>query len=535
LRSSKKAGVNIWWMAILMSLSLEVSCKSPKAEEKNETPDENLTEPEEMDSPEEETDGRTKVTEEERVAHNHFGKLPYHRIRRHYVPAPAPRKPNVVLVVLDAINVRHMSAYGYSRKTTPHLEKLAQKSIVFTNHISNSSWTRPSFTTIITGMTKKQHGVELRNRDVRMDITTIAEHFRLAGYRTAGMTGNPLTRGIWGYEQGYQTYEDTGTMNRGFPPDKWLTDRAMDWLSTVGDNPFFLKIFFTSTHAPYRPPSSARHFVNQVKNGEVVEYPFREYQTPLDPDDYKKTVAAYDDEVRYFDRQLGELLKKLKSMGVAKNTVVMVTGDHGEMFGEHNCYTHAYHMWEDALRVPMVLYLPWAETSGVMSAELTTHVDILPTLLALAKIPDSNAKTLTGISMLRILADGKSAPRTHFSQYNAHGIQRQSVRKGRYKLIHVDRIYREALERVNQLHENIPHADPMDLPSLARSLEGEYYQFYDLRDDPKEKKNILKRMKSRPIYQELFNALSPEKEETENDNQMSPEILEALRNAGYIQ
>ncbi|MBN2717553.1 MAG: sulfatase [Deltaproteobacteria bacterium] len=474
-------------------------------------------------------------TEEAFASEKHFGSLPYKKLPLRYKPKAAPKKPSVLLVVLDAINVKHMSAFGYHRNTTPNLQKLANEGIVFANHISNSSWTRPSFTTILTGLTKKQHGVELRKRDIESEIITVAEHFRMAKYRTAGFTGNPLTRGVWGFEQGYQTYEDTFTMDRAFPPDKWLTERAQDWLATVGDNPFFLKIFFTSTHAPYRPVYSARHFVNQVKEGEVVEYPFREYKEPWDPALQRKTIAAYDDEVRYFDRQLGELRATLKKIGAADKTAIVVTGDHGEMFGQHGCYTHAYHMWEDALRVPMVMYLPWSETDGRMTHELTTHVDILPTLLDLAAIPNSKADQMTGKSMLQTIGDDKVANRTHFSQYNAHGIQRQSVRKGRYKLIHVDRIYEDALERVNQLHEDLPHADPHDLPSLARSLKGEYYEFYDLIDDPSEMKDLSKQMKNKPIYKDLLRALSPEKEETENDNQMSPEMLEALRNAGYIQ
>ena len=446
------------------------------------------------------------------------------------------KKGNVVLLIYDALNAGHLSVYGYERQTSPFMQEFAKGGLTLTNHVSNSSWTRPSFTTIVTGVPKRVHGVEANGGwRLEPEIVTLAERFRRAGYRTAGFTGNPLTRGIWGYNQGYQTYEDTHTMDRGFPPDKWLTDRARDWLASVGDNPFFLKIFYTAPHAPYRPLASARHFVKELKNGEVVEYPFREYKEPLDPADHRMTVAAYDDEVRYFDHQLGELRKTLKKMGVADKTAIFITGDHGEMFGQHGCYTHAYHTWEEALRVPMVMYLPWSKTDGVMTQELTTHVDILPTLLDMVNIPNSKADQMTGKSMFRIIGDGKIEDRTHFTQYNAHGIQRQTVRKGRYKLVHVDRIYEAALERVNQLHEGIPHADPHDLPSLARSLKGEYYEVYDLIDDPAETTDLNKKMQSKPIYKELLDALSPEKEETEDDNQIDPEVLEALKNAGYLQ
>ncbi|MBN2340312.1 MAG: sulfatase [Deltaproteobacteria bacterium] len=474
-----------------------------------------------------------KKSEEAQTAQKHFGPLSYAPMPSVFQVPKSPTKPNVILLIIDAMNVSHMSAYGYHRNTTPNLSKLATKGMVFTNYISNSSWTRPSFTSIITGLTKKGHGVELKNRDVRMDITTLAEHFRLAGYRTAGLTGNPLTRGVWGYNQGYQVYEDTHTMERAFPPDGWLTERAIDWIKSVKQEPFFLKIFFTAPHAPYRPVNSAKHFVTRLKTGQVVEYPFREYKTPLNKDDHEMTVAAYDDEVRYTDIQIGRLMKTLKEIGVSQKTAIVVTADHGEMLGEHNCYTHAYHMWEETLRVPFVMYLPWQKSGGVYSDELFTHVDIMPTLLDVASIPDRNAAKRPGKSILAAVADGTRSDRIHISQYNAHGIQRQAVRSGRYKLIHHHKVNASALEQLNSLHENIPHADPGDLASIA--VDGERYEFYDLVADPRETIDLNPTMQNADAYKALRIVLEPELgEEVEDDNQLSPEMIEALQNAGYM-
>lgn len=478
--------------------------------------------------------GKATEVSQAAVAKKHFGPLPYKKMSPDFKPKKAPSKPNVILLVLDAINVKHMSAYGYRRNTTPNLSKLAKKGMVFTNYISNSSWTRPSFTTIITGMTKKEHGVELKNRDVKMEITTIAEHFRAAGYRTAGFTGNPLTRGVWGFNQGYQVYEDTHSMDRIFPPDGWLTDRAVSWMNRSPGQPFFLKIFFTAPHAPYRPLESHKHFVNQVKGGEVVEYPFREYKTPLKKADHQKTVAAYDDEIRYTDAQIGELVATLQKTGAAKNTAIIVTGDHGELFGQHNSYTHAYHMWEEALRVPFVMYLPWSQTQGVFNDELFTHVDILPTTLDVAGIEYQNPEKLTGRSILEGIGDGQHKEKFHLSQYNAHGIQREAVRRGPYKLIHHHKVPLGALDRLNQLHESLPHADPRNLPSLA--LDGERYEFYHLINDPTEANDLYDTMKDSKQYKALQNFLAPSLGElVEDDNQLSPEMIEALRNAGYMQ
>lgn len=473
------------------------------------------------------------VTDESLVAKGYFGKLPYSMVTPDSQITSKPKKPNVILLVIDAMNVKHMSTFGYKRKTTPNLTKLANQGIVFTNYISNSSWTRPSFTTIITGMTKKEHGVELRNRDVAMNITTLAEHFRLAGYRTGGFTGNPLTKGGWGFQQGYQTYVDTHTLERAFPPDFQLTQHAIEWMNRTNNEPFFIKIFYTAPHTPYRPVASAKHFVKQFKNGKVIEYPFREYKSPIKKDDYNMTVAAYDDEVRYTDRQIGLLVDHLETMGVAQNTAIVVTGDHGEMFGQHGCFTHTYHMWEEALRVPMVIYLPWHKTDGCFSDNLFSHVDIMPTLLEIAGIENHEAGKLSGKSILSQMTRPKKK-KFHLSQYNAHGIQRQALRHGRYKLIHHHKVFQSALGRMNRLHANLPHANPNDLPSLA--VDGERFELYDLVTDPKEKKDLYPTMKEMPEFKELYSYLAPLLgEKVEDDNQISPEILEALKNAGYIQ
>jgi len=425
-----------------------------------------------------------------------------------------------------------MSTYGYERPTTPRIDALAQKGIRFTGYVSNSSWTRPSFTTIITGLPKREHGVELAKRDVDRDITTIAEYFRAAGYRTAGFVGNPLVRGVWGFNQGYQVYGDTASMNKAFPPDGRVAQLAVDWLKKNADAPFFLKIFFTAPHAPYRPLDSAKHFVNTVERGTVVEYPFREYAQPMPRADHEKTVAAYDDEVRYADAQVGRIVDALQELGALSRTAIVVTADHGEVFGDHNCWQHTYHMWEAALRVPFVLYLPFSETTGLRDDRPFTHVDILPTLLDIAGIAPDGLRP-AGLSIVDALARNTDlSDRILLSQYNAHGIRRQAVRQGAFKLVHHHPVSADALAHLNSLHEDIPHEDPADLKTLA--TDGERWEFFDLAADPGEQRSLHTTMKEAPAYPALMDALQRELEGDDENSALSKELLEALEAAGYI-
>ncbi|MDJ0766217.1 MAG: sulfatase [Myxococcota bacterium] len=441
---------------------------------------------------------------------------------------------SIVLIVIDALNAKHMGAYGYQRDTTPHIDHLAQTGILFSNYVSNSSWTRPSFTTIITGLPKKQHKVELSSRNVEKNITTLAERFRAAGYRTAGFVGNPLVRQIWGFGQGFQIYEDTHSLKKAFPLDAVLADKAMTWLDRIGDDPFFLMIFFTAPHTPYRPPRGFRKFLDQQPKGRVIEYPFREYKTPLPKGDHQRIVAAYDDEIAYTDHQIGRLMAHLEKTGKLGRTSILVTADHGEAFGDHNCYQHSYHMWESVLRVPFILASPFLNARGVLSDAPVTHVDIVPTAIELADIKDKKS-SLPGVSVLsRISRTDTAEDRILFSQYNAHGIRRQAIRKGAWKLIHFDKIAASALKKLNSLERSIPHANPRDLPSLVRSLNGARFAFFNLANDPDEQTDLFDADRARPELIELTEALKHHLGIDDAPAELSDELRRALEAAGYF-
>ncbi len=447
---------------------------------------------------------------------------------------PPLKGGSVVLIVFDAFNVKHLGVYGYSRPTSPNVDALAKKGIVSLNHVSNSSWTRPSFTTIITGQPKRVHGVELEGGNrLKSSVQTLAERFHDAGYRTAGFTGNPLVRKGWGFDQGFETYEDPITLGRkAFPPDRLFVDEAVDWLNSIDDKPFFLVLFLTSAHPPYRPPSKPRQFLSEAPPGEIIEHPFKEYQKALPKDAHDRIVAAYDDEVAYMDAQVGRLMEYLASSGKSKQTVIAVTADHGEVFGLHNCYLHAYHMWEPALRVPLIINAPNLPVSGVTFDRPSTHVDIAPTLLDLAGIPYAK-DSLPGISLAAHWADSPGADeRVRFSQFNAHGVRRQAVRIGKWKLVHHNKVEPRAARVLDELHPSVAQPDPRDLPTLA--WDKERYELYDLLKDPNENHNLFAEYQGKPELDRLMAVLEPSLHQKASKTELTDEMKEALINAGYI-
>ncbi|MDJ0764430.1 MAG: sulfatase [Myxococcota bacterium] len=444
------------------------------------------------------------------------------------------KKGSVVLLVFDALNVKHLSVYGYHRQTSPNIDAVARDGLLLRNYISNSSWTRPSFTTIITGLPKREHGVELRGGwRLEPHIKTLAERFRAAGYRTAGYTGNPLVRKAWGFDQGFQVFEDPITLGlKAFPRDRILVDKALQWLTRVKDKPFFLVMFLTASHPPYRPPLKPRQFLSELPPGEIIEHPFKEYKKPLPKLDHQRIVAAYDDEIAYMDDQVGRLIAHLKSSGKQERTIIAMTADHGEVFGDHNCYLHAYHMWEPALRVPFILNAPNLSLAGVYDDRPFTHVDIAPTLLDLVGIK-YKADDLPGISIVKALADvSMHRERILFSQYNAHGVRRQAIRNGQWKLVHHHKVDKRAAKELDELHPGVAQPNPRDLPTLA--WDRERYEFYNLLQDPKEKENIISKYMNNPELLGLMDALAPHIDDRKPKGQLTKEMIKALQNAGYL-
>jgi N-sulfoglucosamine sulfohydrolase len=189
-------------------------------------------------------------------------------------------------------------------------------------------------------------------------------------------------------------------------------------------------------------------------------------------------------------------------------------------------------MWEDALRVPFVMFIPWEKTAGLYDDRLFTHIDIIPTLLDIAGIKyDKNE--MPGISIKEVLADKRAdRSRIHMSQYNAHGIKRQAIREGRWKLIHHHKVDPDALEHLNSLHKNIPHADPRDLPSIA--VNGERFEMYDLQKDPLEKTDLIKTMAGSEQFKSLAAELKKRAGTSMENNALSPDLIQALEAAGYF-
>ena len=306
------------------------------------------------------------------------------------VAAPSSR-PNVLLVTIDTLRADHVGSYGYHEASTPTIDALASRGVRFETAVAHAPLTGPSHASILTGQTPLGHG--FRNNSgfiLGPDVKTVAQDFRNAGYHTAGfVSGFPLDR-RFGFDRGFETYDDRlpkGNDRRRTPYVERFADATTDavlrWLATANPReapqpaPWFLWVHYYDPHAPYEPP--------------VADLADRYRQSP------------YDGEIAFVDRQLGRLLQTLDVRGETSRTIVLVTADHGESLGEHGEGTHGIFLYDATLRVPWIMAGPQI-AAGRVSRTVARSIDVLPTLLDYAGLPQRS--DVDGRS-LRRAADGE--------------------------------------------------------------------------------------------------------------------------------
>lgn len=312
-------------------------------------------------------------------------------------------RPNVVLITVDTLRADHLSSYGFGLETTPRLDALGRRGSVFMRAVAASASTAPSHASIMTGRYPRQHTVGYRNGDTRLEgIPTLAEQFQAAGYATGAFVGNVVLQRRIGLDRGFDVYDDelpNQELNRPLIFERTATATtaaALQWLRDA-DRPYFLWVHYQDPHGPYSPPQRYQgHFqVPPIGSDDplpVVDSPFGEHGIPayqvlanqFRPSFYR---SRYADEIFFADESIGRLLKAVRAFSTEGDApIVLVTADHGESLGERERYfSHGTDCFPTLAHVPFILVAPGLPPNRVNS--VVSHVDVAPTLLALAGLP----------------------------------------------------------------------------------------------------------------------------------------------------
>ena len=321
-----------------------------------------------------------------------------------------PERPSVLVIVVDALRADHVGALGYPRATSPAIDALAARGVLFENAVSPSNQTRSSMPSIWTGLLPSRHGVFRRDDVVREELTTLAEILHGEGWATAAWCPNPSLDRSLGHSQGFERYEDRDLQPRltdprweGFETARPITDRFLRWLDEGrGGRPYLAWLHYRDVHGPYLPPPShAGLFEGEPRpltEAEIAARP--DYLAlPDEPEDLARYVAAYDGEARYTDDHLGRLFAELERRGELERTWIVVTADHGEGFLEHGTWDHGVGLFQEEVHVPLVVAGPGLTHRRV--ERVVSTLDLFPTLLELLGLPEREGDGESLVPLLR--------------------------------------------------------------------------------------------------------------------------------------
>lgn len=363
-------------------------------------------------------------------------------------------QPNVVLIVLDTVRASNLSIYGYGRRTSPELEKLAGGAEVFTRAIATSDMTLPTHASMFTGVYSGWHGAHLDDKNpngtpIAKEYPVMAELLAARGYYTAGITANTsFVLRTFGMDRGFSVFDSRAPI--GFLADggrnkdqflRWTARKLIDRVTShlpwdavtrraaeiSGDArevlrrakgaPFFLFLNFMDAHVPYLPPAP---FDTQFpgKTHPFARTDFARIRADLDGgvrtltgSERQHFLSQYDGAIAYLDSEIGALIEHLKREGLYDNTLLIVTADHGEALGERNLIEHAVgSIYQMHIHIPLLVKYPGQKSGRVVDAPVS-QIDLLPTVLDAVGL-----KAGKGVQGMRLADVAAAGPRDLFSE-----------------------------------------------------------------------------------------------------------------------
>jgi arylsulfatase len=435
----------------------------------------------------------------------------------------APESSHVVIVVIDTLRADRLGVERDGRSLTPFLDSLSDRAVVYRNAYAPSPWTNPSVASLLTSRFPSQHGIVWFDTVLSESEETLAEVLRKHGYATAGFVANPLLRAKYGFGQGFDVLRTLGA-RRGadgkaevYASAEKVNEAALSWLDGLrgvgGDvPPFLLYVHYMEPHYPFDPsPSDLDRVLGgrpRPALGRINEALRNQDSVPIDEGILQSVLDVYDAEVVGVDAWLESLFLSLEQRGLLSDAIVVVTADHGEEFLEHGYVGHHQALYEESIRVPLLVLAPEMEGPAVVTTAVSL-LDVAPTVLDLAGI--ASPESFEGRSLL---PGASSLGRTSARPYV------------------VSELLRVKIVPYKSSHERAVMAAGR---KLILGIDGRR-EFYDLSRDPLETDpeglGDVERAALASAADEI-QALTLEKPPAPSSRELDPETLEQLRALGY--
>jgi arylsulfatase A-like enzyme len=353
------------------------------------------------------------------------------------------RPLNVVIIGVDTLRPDHLGCYGYDRETSPEIDKLAARGTLFENVVSQSPWTLPSFATIFTSLYPLQHGASALNTKLRTDQSTLAMMLLKKGYSTAGIINAPFLRPDFKLDRGFEYYDYKAPF-AGRIADGTTSD-ALAWIDDHIDEPFFIFVHYFDPHLPYGPPPPydtkfypdyagdlpAPFDINLFPRARATNF---ETMKSVSQDDWDYIRALYDGEILFTDREVGRFLTGLDERDLTDNTLVIFLSDHGEEFFEHGGFEHGHALYNEVIKVPLIVSLPGQIPENARLTEHARLIDIAPTVLDFLRIEQgqhmegvSLKPLITGDGEIRAAEGALLPPGIGYSESMLYGAERKAI------------------------------------------------------------------------------------------------------------
>jgi len=439
-------------------------------------------------------------------------------------PVPSNESKKILMIVIDALRPDHLGVYGYSRKTSSNIDRMAQEGIVFDSAFSVAGWTKPSIATLITSLYPSEHGVRKRARkknnkffvpQLGDNFLTLAEVFKGEGFQTFAVVSNPYLSMDRGFGQGYEKYIE-GRKNA-----KEIFQIFGEWVSLKKPQKFFGYLHFMDVHWPYSPIPPYDTMFGPLNSDidfssldwKTFRNDLRDGSWKLNENDLDTLKALYDGQIRYFDDVFGDFILKMGKE--IDSWTIVILADHGEEFNEHGGMGHGPFLYDVNIRIPMIFRFPgYSKKKEMHVLRPVSMLDVMPTILKSAGIappPGISGKSL----FPEIDMDQEGRDHYVFSEESFEDLySRYSIRSSKFKLIQT-----VIMEKAGKNDASIQ------------------FEFFDLDRDPGEKFNIFSQKTdiALAMNQILEKRLSEISTVRTQEFPIDPETVERLRALGYLQ
>ncbi|MDP6978331.1 MAG: sulfatase [Myxococcota bacterium] len=423
------------------------------------------------------------------------------------------KQPDLVLITVDTLRADHLDLYGHDRPTSPALTKLGREGIVFYQAMAAAPWTLPSMASIHTGTPPSVHGAVSNERAIAPGLPTVAEALHKKGYRTVAVTSHAFVGRGFGFDNGFDVFDDSHQAGHRGETSRALTTTALELLHADPDSPTFLWVHYFDPHYSYeRHPEYAIAEGLRGRFGDTIDFASPDGRELHDVSrselDYMRDV--YDEEIAHTDHWIGQLVEGVRDAERDRAAIFVVTADHGEAFLEHGQLGHGRGLYDELIRVPLIIGGDIDRTiRGVGTSRAVETAAIATTLLGLAGIEENPFPSIDLVDT----AMSRAAPPFAISEGSyARGSDGRKVAltQGHWKLIH--------------------------------DLDSDSYEFFNRRADPAERHDLADDPKSQRKLERLRAALAPHSQavramESKGEAgraEVEPDEAARLRALGYL-